>query len=74
VPVCAKLEAEIAELDEADRGEMLAGAGLTEPTVDDMQRATAHVQDTRALLNEQLRMAFGAASLPEDVRPSALRG
>jgi hypothetical protein len=53
---------------------LLSGAGLTEPTVDDMQRATAHVQDTRALLNEQLRMAFGAASLPEDVRPSALRG
>ncbi|MDR3623328.1 MAG: redox-regulated ATPase YchF [Paludisphaera borealis] len=30
VPVCAKLEAEIAELDEADRAEMLAGAGLEE--------------------------------------------
>lgn len=33
VPVCAKLEAEIAELDEADRAEMLAGAGLTEPAL-----------------------------------------
>jgi GTP-binding protein YchF len=30
VPVCAKLEAEIAELDEADRAEMLASAGLAE--------------------------------------------
>ena len=33
VPVCAKLEAEIAELDEADRAEMLAGAGLAEPSL-----------------------------------------
>ena len=33
VPVCAKLEAEIAELDEADRAEMLAGAGLEEPSL-----------------------------------------
>jgi len=40
VPVCAKLEAEIAELDEADRGEMLAGAGLTEPSLGALARAT----------------------------------
>ena len=33
VPVCAKLEAEIAELDEADRAEMLAVVGLTEPAL-----------------------------------------
>ncbi|HEY0981241.1 MULTISPECIES: redox-regulated ATPase YchF [unclassified Schlesneria] len=33
VPVCAKLEAEIAELDEADRKEMLEGAGLSEPAL-----------------------------------------
>ncbi len=33
VPVCAKLEAEIAELDEADRAEMLASTGLTEPAL-----------------------------------------
>lgn len=33
VPVCAKLEAEIAELDEADRAEMLASSGLTEPAL-----------------------------------------
>ena len=39
VPVCAKLEAEIAELDEADRGEMLAGAGLTEPALAVLARA-----------------------------------
>jgi GTP-binding protein YchF len=39
VPVCAKLEAEIAELDEADRGEMLSGAGLTEPSLAMLARA-----------------------------------
>jgi GTP-binding protein YchF len=33
VPVCAKLEAEIAELDEPDRTEMLTGVGLTEPAL-----------------------------------------
>jgi GTP-binding protein YchF len=39
VPVCAKLEAEIAELDEADRQEMLADAGLTEPALAVLARA-----------------------------------
>jgi GTP-binding protein YchF len=39
VPVCAKIEAEIAELDEADRGEMLAGAGLEEPSLAALARA-----------------------------------
>ena len=39
VPVCAKLEAEIAELDEADRAEMLSGAGLTEPALAPLARA-----------------------------------
>lgn len=33
VPVCAKLESEIAELDVADRTEMLEGAGLSEPAL-----------------------------------------
>jgi GTP-binding protein YchF len=40
VAVCAKLEAEIAELDEADRAEMLAGAGLEEPALAVVARAT----------------------------------
>jgi GTP-binding protein YchF len=39
VPVCAKLEAEIAELDEADRAEMLEGAGLAEPALAVLARA-----------------------------------
>lgn len=33
VPVCAKLEAELAELDEPDRSEMLASVGLTQPAL-----------------------------------------
>jgi len=39
VPVCAKLEAEIAELDEADRAEMLASAGIVEPSLAALARA-----------------------------------
>ena len=53
---------------------LLSGVGITDPTADDLLQGTAYVQDTRAVLNEQLRVAFGAASLPEDIRPSALRG
>ena len=43
VPVCAKLEAEIAELDEADRGDMLAGAGLAEPALGVLAREAYRV-------------------------------
>lgn len=52
---------------------MLSGAGIDAPETAVMVQATQFIQDTRAALNEQLRSAFGAASLPEDVRPSALR-
>ncbi len=38
VPVCAKLEAEIAELDEPDRTEMLHGVGLVEPALASLAR------------------------------------
>ncbi len=39
VPVCAKLEAEIAELDEADRQDMLDASGLSEPALGVLARA-----------------------------------
>lgn len=39
VAVCGKLEAEIAELSEADRAEMLAGMGLKEPALAVLARA-----------------------------------
>ena len=40
VPVCAKLEAELAELPEEDRREMLEAVGLTEPALAVLARAT----------------------------------
>ena len=39
VPVCAKLEAELAELDDADRHEMLESIGLSEPALAPLARA-----------------------------------
>lgn len=40
VPVCAKLEAELAELDDADRAEMLESVGLKEPALATVARET----------------------------------
>lgn len=40
VPICAKIEAELAELGEADRNEMLEAVGLTEPGLGPLARAT----------------------------------
>ncbi len=39
VPVCAKFEAELAELNDADRLEMLQSVGLTEPALGSVARA-----------------------------------
>ncbi|MBB6428340.1 redox-regulated ATPase YchF [Algisphaera agarilytica] len=39
VPVCAKLESELAELDDADRDEMLESVGLEEPALAALARA-----------------------------------
>ncbi len=38
VPVCAKFEAELGELDDADRAEMLESVGLTEPALGTVAR------------------------------------
>jgi len=43
VPVCAKLEAEIAELDLADRHEMLVASGLTQPALETLVQAAYRV-------------------------------
>ena len=40
VPVCAKLESEIAELEEPDRSEMLAAVGLEEPALQTVAKQT----------------------------------
>ncbi|MBL6707321.1 MAG: redox-regulated ATPase YchF, partial [Planctomycetaceae bacterium] len=42
VPVCAKLEAELAEVDEEDRMELLESVGLTEPALAPLARAAYH--------------------------------
>ncbi len=39
IPVCAKLEAEVAELEPADRRELLASMGLEEPAIGPLARA-----------------------------------
>lgn len=52
---------------------LLEGAGVSAPSEEQLARITQFVQDNRNALNEALRAVFGAASLPEDVRPSALR-
>ncbi len=39
VPVCARVESELAELDEADRAEMLASMGMEEPALAKVARA-----------------------------------
>jgi hypothetical protein len=52
---------------------LLEGSAVLAPSAELVGQATSFVQETRAALNEQLRTAFGDASLPEDIRPSALR-
>lgn len=39
VPVCAKIESELSELDEADKAEMLADMGMDEPALNKLARA-----------------------------------
>lgn len=43
VVVCAKIESELAELEEADRMEMLDSLGMTEPALATVARATYHL-------------------------------
>lgn len=52
---------------------LLEGAGVSAPSSADAERATEIVQSVRVNANEALRGVFGVASLPEDVRPSAMR-
>ena len=43
VPVCAKIESELGELDDADRQEMLESLGLPEPALAALARAAYHL-------------------------------
>ena len=47
VVLCALLEAELAELDEADRDEMLEGMGLSEPAIGPLARAVCRLLGLR---------------------------
>jgi len=52
---------------------LLAGAGVDAPTPDTLAQAVDVMQAFRGQANDALRASFGAASLPDDIRPSALR-
>ena len=52
---------------------MLAGTGVEAPTHEQLVRGTQHMLAVRSAANEALRTAYGSASLPEDIRPSAVR-
>lgn len=51
---------------------MLSASGVAQPTPEQLVRATQYILAVRTSANEALRTAYGSASLPEDVRPSAL--
>ena len=53
---------------------LLAGTGIAEPSQEQLVRATQFVNETRGAANVALRDVFGVASLPDDIRPSALLG
>jgi hypothetical protein len=52
---------------------LLMALGNESPSREIHARATQWVLSTRSEANEALRAAFGVASLPDDVKPSALR-
>ena len=53
---------------------LLRGAGVETINADTLATTTSVVHSTRVQANEALRAAFGVASLPDDVRPSAMHG
>ena len=52
---------------------LLEGAGVGQPGTESVERAAQFIASHRARANEVLRSVFGVASLPDDIRPSALR-
>ncbi len=48
VPVCAKIESELAELSDADRLEMLESLGMKEPALNALARAAYHLLDVQS--------------------------
>lgn len=52
---------------------LLAALGIDAPTSEQLAHVAQWVVASRTEANEALRAAFGVASLPEDVKPSALK-
>lgn len=52
---------------------MLAGSGVEAPSHEQLVRGTQYILAVRSAANEALRTAYGSVSLPEDIRPSAVR-
>lgn len=48
VPICAKIESELSELDEADRAEMLKDMGMDEPALAKLARSAYHLLDQQS--------------------------
>ena len=73
IPVCAKLESEIAELDEADRQEMLESAGLAEPALAVLAREAYRVLGLQSYFTagEKEIRAWTVPSVPPPPRPLA---
>ena len=51
----------------------LAAAGVVAPSGEQLLRATHFIAHTRSAANDALRDVFGAAALPDHVRPSAVQ-
>ena len=52
---------------------LLSGTGLADPSPEIVARASQCIHTIRAKANESLRAVYGVASLPDDIRPSAMR-
>lgn len=85
VPICAKLEAEITQLDEADRAEMLESLELAEPGLDRLIRAsfkllglitylTTGPEETRAwTISEGMNAPQAAGKIHSDIQRGFIR-
>jgi hypothetical protein len=51
----------------------LVAAGIAAPSGEQLLRATHFIAHTRSAANDALRDVFGAAALPDHVRPSAVQ-
>ena len=64
VPISARLEAEIAELEEPDRSEMLKSVGLEEPALAVLARAAYRLLGLQSYLHGRARRKFAPGRFP----------